>query len=163
MAAGRITARRRRLAECASGPVRPSRLVREAVEYPWLRPGQFSGLHGIETDKAGRIYVADRSNHRIQIFDAAGTLLDSGRTCGSRITRRRDGSDVWVADGTNARLLKFDPQGKLLDRRACTASSPAPGGSSISSPSTPTATSTGPTASTAARRSSGHARARRSR
>ena len=39
-------------------------------------PGQFSGPHGIATDRSGRIYVADRTNHRIQIFDAAGQYLD---------------------------------------------------------------------------------------
>src|SRR5436190_4265801 len=32
-------------------------------------PGQFSGLHGIATDRNRRVYVADRTNHRIQVFD----------------------------------------------------------------------------------------------
>ena len=41
--------------------------------------GQFSGLHGIETDKSGRVYVADRGNHRVQIFDANGAHLDTCR------------------------------------------------------------------------------------
>src|SRR6266568_4040291 len=31
-------------------------------------PGQMSGLHGIAVDKNRRIYLADRSNHRIQVF-----------------------------------------------------------------------------------------------
>jgi hypothetical protein len=30
--------------------------------------GQFSGLHGIEADRSGRVYVADRGNQRIQVF-----------------------------------------------------------------------------------------------
>ena len=38
-------------------------------------PGQFRGLHGIEATKSGRIYVADRGNRRIQVFDGEGNLL----------------------------------------------------------------------------------------
>lgn len=78
-------------------------------------PGQFSGLHGIETDRSGRVYVADRSNHRIQVFDAAGKLQDIWPNLRqpNHIVVANDGN-VWVADGTNARLLKFSPQGKLL-------------------------------------------------
>lgn len=78
-------------------------------------PGQFSGLHGIDADRNGRVYVADRSNHRIQIFDAKGTLLDIWENLRqpNHIVVTTDGN-VWVADGTNARLLKFDPHGTLL-------------------------------------------------
>jgi peptidylamidoglycolate lyase len=35
-------------------------------------PGQFDLPHGIALDAAGRVYVADRSNARVQIFDADG-------------------------------------------------------------------------------------------
>jgi len=38
-------------------------------------PGQFHLPHNICTDDAGRIYVADRENHRIQAFEADGQLL----------------------------------------------------------------------------------------
>jgi streptogramin lyase len=78
-------------------------------------PGQFSGLHGVETDRNGRIYVADRSNRRIQIFDSAGSLQDVWPNLRqpNHIVVTTDQS-VWVADGTNARLLKFDQAGKLL-------------------------------------------------
>ena len=37
-------------------------------------PGQLSGVHGIAVGKDGRIYVADRSNRRVQIFDQAGKV-----------------------------------------------------------------------------------------
>ena len=78
-------------------------------------PGQFSGVHGIETDRNGRVYVADRSNRRIQIFDANGKLLDvwTGFRQANHIVVTTD-QNVWVADGTNARLLKYDSSGKLL-------------------------------------------------
>lgn len=38
-------------------------------------PGQFNTLHSIASDAQGNIYVADRANYRIQVFDGEGTLL----------------------------------------------------------------------------------------
>lgn len=35
-------------------------------------PGQFNIVHNIVTDKEGWVYVADRENHRIQVFDSNG-------------------------------------------------------------------------------------------
>src|SRR5215471_11507053 len=35
-------------------------------------PGQFNIVHNIATDSAGWVYVADRENHRIQVFEANG-------------------------------------------------------------------------------------------
>lgn len=40
-------------------------------------PGEFDVPHGISLDSAGRVYVADRGNHRIQIFDANGKYIES--------------------------------------------------------------------------------------
>lgn len=37
-------------------------------------PGEFNLVHSVCTDKQGYVYVADRENHRIQIFDANGNL-----------------------------------------------------------------------------------------
>ena len=42
---------------------------------PGSGPGQFSTLHAIVTDDKDRIYVADRGNARIQVFDTMGKLL----------------------------------------------------------------------------------------
>jgi DNA-binding beta-propeller fold protein YncE len=78
-------------------------------------PGQFSGLHGIDADRNGRVYVADRGNQRIQVFDQNGTHLDTWpglRFPNHVVATPNDG--VWVSDGTNARLLKYDTNGKLL-------------------------------------------------
>ena len=41
-----------------------------------FRPGQFRTPHAMEFDSQGRLYVADRGNHRIQIFDQDGNLLE---------------------------------------------------------------------------------------
>ncbi len=39
------------------------------------RPGQFALPHSIVADSRGRLYVADRENARIQVFDTSGKLL----------------------------------------------------------------------------------------
>ena len=39
-------------------------------------PGEFNIVHNIATDAEGYVYVADRENHRIQIFDSDGVFQD---------------------------------------------------------------------------------------
>ena len=53
------------------------------------KPGEFNLPHSVCTDKNGRVYVADRENHRVQIFDDQGQYLDQWhnmhRPCGLHI------------------------------------------------------------------------------
>ncbi|MBI3465271.1 MAG: hypothetical protein HY000_19770 [Planctomycetes bacterium] len=42
-------------------------------------PGQFNLPHGIAVDRDTRVYVADRENSRVQIFDGAGRYLTEWR------------------------------------------------------------------------------------
>src|SRR4051794_34575100 len=64
------------------GPnTRVVRLSRDGKFIKWwggkgTDPGQFNVPHSIAIDSKGLIYVADRSNNRIKIFDQAGTFLD---------------------------------------------------------------------------------------
>jgi hypothetical protein len=44
-----------------------------------IRPGEFNVVHSIAVDSAGRLYVADRSNARVQVFDNAGRFLAEWR------------------------------------------------------------------------------------
>ena len=39
---------------------------------PGTDPGQFNIVHNIVTDPEGWVYVADRENHRVQVFDGNG-------------------------------------------------------------------------------------------
>src|SRR5688500_18049444 len=39
---------------------------------PCTDPGQFNIVHNIVTDADGWVYVADRENHRVQVFDGQG-------------------------------------------------------------------------------------------
>jgi DNA-binding beta-propeller fold protein YncE len=42
-------------------------------------PGEFRTPHALAFDSRGRLFVADRGNHRIQIFDQDGKLLEQWR------------------------------------------------------------------------------------
>ncbi|MGH6785464.1 MAG: peptidyl-alpha-hydroxyglycine alpha-amidating lyase family protein [Novosphingobium sp.] len=46
---------------------------------PGTGPGQFDTPHAITLDAAGRVYVADRENDRVQVFDAVGKFLAQWR------------------------------------------------------------------------------------
>ena len=56
-------------------------------------PGEFRTPHALEFDSQGRLIVADRHNHRIQILTKDGKFVreydDFGRTSGLAIDRRR--------------------------------------------------------------------------
>ena len=60
-----------------------SRVAKVDKDGNWLKswgergtgPGQFHTPHSIAVDAGGSVYVADRSNRRIQVFDGAGTFL----------------------------------------------------------------------------------------
>jgi sugar lactone lactonase YvrE/mannose-6-phosphate isomerase-like protein (cupin superfamily) len=62
-------------------------------------PGEMSEPHTIAMDSRGRLFVGDRENNRIQIFDQDGTFLDEwrqfGRPSGIFITRD---DTIYVAD-----------------------------------------------------------------
>ena len=53
-------------------------------------PGQFIQPHSLAFDSKGRLFVADRSNNRIQIYDQDLNLLDTGWEQYSRI------SGLWI-------------------------------------------------------------------
>ena len=88
-------------------------------------PGEFDLPHNVAVDAQGLVYVADRSNSRIQVFDANGKFLrmwkseELGRPWGLAIGPDNllyvvDGGDLKPAPPDRGRLLKLDLQGKIL-------------------------------------------------
>jgi peptidylamidoglycolate lyase len=79
------------------------------------RPGFMNTVHAIAVDKNRRVYISDRANSRIQVFDENGKFLDAW----PRVRRPysimlTEDQHLWVADGTTQKFLKFDLTGKLL-------------------------------------------------
>ena len=48
---------------------------------PGTDPGEFNIAHNITCDADGWVYVADRENHRVQVFDGNGKYETRGTTC----------------------------------------------------------------------------------
>ena len=83
---------------------------------PGTGPGEFNLLHGIAIDDQRRVYVSDRSNRRVQIFDENGKYLDEWPNLRSPFHLYVTADQhLWVADGATHRILKYDLNGKLLD------------------------------------------------
>ena len=84
------------------------------------RPSYFNSVHGIAVNpKTRRVYVNDRNNGRIQVFDENGTFLDQWDT-GPRppmnihsITMGNDGV-LWAADQGSHKLVGYDAEGHFL-------------------------------------------------
>ena len=83
------------------------------------RPGYFNTVHGIAADpETGRVYVSDRSNGRIQVFDEDGTFVDQwpvgARTGLQFLIIPADRSGVWGFTNTANRIVKWGLDGTLL-------------------------------------------------
>jgi DNA-binding beta-propeller fold protein YncE len=78
-------------------------------------PGEFDVPHSVALDAQGLVYVADRGNQRIQVFDAEGNFIREskhpGTPCGLHITA--DGT-IYMAHGHAGQILKLDLNGKVL-------------------------------------------------
>jgi len=79
-------------------------------------PGQFNVPHSIVADAKGLIYIADRSNQRIQVFDADGAFLRESRHPGTPcgLCLCRDRKHIMLAHGHAGRIMKLDLHGNVL-------------------------------------------------
>ena len=81
--------------------------------------GEFDLPHSLAFDAQGLLYIADRNNARIQVFDADGTYIresaHSGTPCG--LCMSADGH-IWLAHGHTGEIMKLDLQGNVVDRMA---------------------------------------------
>ena len=93
---------------------------------PGTDPGEFSIAHNIVTDADGYVYVADRENHRIQIFDANGKFEEQWpnvhRPCGLYISPEQH---IYVGElgwgmGVQRNVPNIGPRVSVLDRRGNT-------------------------------------------
>ncbi|MBI3047307.1 MAG: hypothetical protein HYY76_03255 [Acidobacteria bacterium] len=84
------------------------------------RPGYFNNVHGIAVDpQTRRVFVNDRNNGRVQVFDENGKFLDQwsfGPRPTSDIHMFIITSDryLWAADRGTSKLLKYSLDGRFL-------------------------------------------------
>jgi DNA-binding beta-propeller fold protein YncE len=96
------------------------RLVKSWGE-PGKGPGQFHLPHSVASDDKGLLYVADRSNKRIQIFTPEGQYRGEWTGMGgpNDITRGRDGN-FYIAEqedaGNPAYVTVRDGEGRVLTK-----------------------------------------------
>ena len=65
---------------------------------PGTGPGQFDEPHCLAFDSQGRLFVGDRVNERIQIFDQDGTYIDEWQGIMASGIYIADDDTVYVAD-----------------------------------------------------------------
>lgn len=84
------------------------------------RPGYWNNVHGIAVNpETRRVYVNDRSNGRVQVFDENGQFLDSwdfGPRPPMNIHTIYMGSNgtLWAADQGSHKMLGYDADGNFL-------------------------------------------------
>jgi sugar lactone lactonase YvrE len=77
-------------------------------------PGQFDVAHGIAIDRDGRLWVMDRENQRIQVFDVEGTFVREMKYAGLPCSVDIGSEHVYMVNGFAGQLLRLDLNGKVL-------------------------------------------------
>ena len=100
-----------------------SRVVKLAADGRFVKawgsrgsgPGEFHSPHNVVVGRNGRVYVADRDNLRVQVFDADGTFQEAwtrlGKPNGLELVDERY---LLVTDSVGERVLKVALDGTLL-------------------------------------------------
>jgi sugar lactone lactonase YvrE len=98
-----------------------SRVVKISKDGVWQKAvgthgsgqDQFSTPHGIATDPQGNVYVADRGNFRIQIYDTDLNYKKTYGGVGAPWSVQVTPKYIYSGDGTG-KLYRLDHEGKLL-------------------------------------------------
>ena len=80
---------------------------------PSKKDGEFTVPHGIAVGDDRRVYVSDRFNRQIQVFDENGIFLDKWPSgyCHS-LSMSRD-QHLWCYDGDHEQFIKYDLRGHI--------------------------------------------------
>jgi NHL repeat len=98
-----------------------SRVVKILKDGTWVKAvgthgsgeNQFSTPHGISTDAQGNVYVADRGNFRIQVYDNDLNFKKSIGGVGAPWSVQVTPKYIYSGDGTG-KIYRLDHEGKLL-------------------------------------------------
>jgi DNA-binding beta-propeller fold protein YncE len=100
-----------------------SRVVKFTKEGRFIRAwgkkgdgeGEFNLPHAVAVDRRGRVYVGDRTNYRMQVFDEDGKFLAQWKHVGSPwgVVVTPD-QHILMTDGYNNRILKLTLDGEVV-------------------------------------------------
>jgi DNA-binding beta-propeller fold protein YncE len=78
--------------------------------------GEFNLVHDVAVDAKGRVYIADRENRRVQVFDAGGRFLAKWADVGSPwgLAYYAKENVLFLCDGYNNRIVKLNTEGQVL-------------------------------------------------
>ncbi len=103
-----------------------SRVAKTTKDGTWVKalgtrgagPNQFNTVHGITSDAKGNIYVADRGNRRIQVFDPdlnpVRIITSAAAPWSVCTTPASQGTQYLFSGDGNGKLYKMDLNGNLL-------------------------------------------------
>ena len=77
-------------------------------------PGQFDVAHGITFDSKGLLWVMDRENQRIEVFDTNGTFVREQKYKGLPCSVAFGRDEAFMVNGFAGQLLRLDLSGKVL-------------------------------------------------
>jgi DNA-binding beta-propeller fold protein YncE len=77
-------------------------------------PGQFDVAHGIAIDGKGLLWVMDRENQRIEVFDADGTFVREQKYKGLPCSVAFARDEAFMVNGFAGQLLRLDLAGQVL-------------------------------------------------
>jgi sugar lactone lactonase YvrE len=77
-------------------------------------PGQFDVAHGIAIDPTGLLWVMDRENQRIEVFDTSGKFVREMKYKGLPCSVAFGRNEAYMVNGFAGQLLRLDLTGKVL-------------------------------------------------
>jgi DNA-binding beta-propeller fold protein YncE len=77
-------------------------------------PGEFDLPHSLVFDKQGLLYIADRNNARIQVFDADFNYVSESKHPGTPCGLFMGADHIWLAHGHTGQIMKLDLKGNVL-------------------------------------------------
>src|SRR5215467_2127517 len=77
-------------------------------------PGKFDVAHGLAIDAMGQLWVTDRENQRIQIFDQEGKFVKQLKYAGLPCSLDIGPKNIFMVNGFAGQVLKLDLEGKVL-------------------------------------------------